>query len=192
MALQRQELDRVEGILEPLRNPDGSWPEGVEELLRQAKEEVENRKRLDQAARELNAGNRWETARFLQQSKDTVSFAAEWQQLRLRLYGPATAKDAGDTGALSGDPDQLLEQGKELLRKRQFKEAQAPFAECLRLDPDNAECHLAIGSTYARLRDPEKGIQHYREFLRLAPGHPQYAVVEKLLKDYEEQRAKQR
>ena len=66
------------------------------------------------------------------------------------------------------------------------------FTNNTELDKNNAECHLALGSTYARLREPEKGAQHYREFLRLAPTHDRAEEVRRLLQDYEDQRTKQK
>ncbi|HVE83660.1 MAG TPA: tetratricopeptide repeat protein [Myxococcales bacterium] len=104
-----------------------------------------------------------------------------------------TAPGAGGTFVASSNPQaqESFEKGKALLKARQYDEAQPAFARCLELDPNAAECHLAMGSTLARTRKPQEGAEHYREFLRLAPDHPRAKEVKQLLKEYDEARAKQ-
>jgi tetratricopeptide (TPR) repeat protein len=199
-AMDKQDFDRVEDILEPLKNPDGTRPEKVEELLRQAAEEKENKRKLDRAQKEVNGGNCEAAEKLLAESQGTLSFADEWQKAHKSLEKackkkaailPAATKAAAEQ-ARAEEAQKLFEDGKLLLKKRQYKEAQVFFSKCLDLDRTNAECHLALGSTYARLREPEKGAQHYREFLRLAPSHERAPEVQKLLQDYEDQRPKQK
>ncbi|HVE83457.1 MAG TPA: FHA domain-containing protein [Myxococcales bacterium] len=194
-AMDKQEFDQVQDILEPLKNPDGTRPEKVEELLRQAGEEKENKRKLGLAAKEMNAGNFDSAEKLLAESQGTLSFATEWQTARSRLDKLSKKKvptppppPKGPDQAKQDEAQRLFEDGKQLLKKRQYKEAQVFFSKCLDLDRNNAECHLALGSTYARLREPEKGAQHYREFLRLAPTHERAPEVQKLLTDYEDQR----
>lgn len=199
-AMDKQDFDQVEDILEPIKNPDGTRPGPVEDLLKQATEEKENHRKLAQAVKEMNSGNCEAAEKLLAESQGTLSFATEWQGTRSKLEKQCRKKAAIQPAATSKAAEQArqeeaqknFEDGKLLLKKRQYKEAQVFFSKCLEMDKNNAECHLALGSTYARLREPEKGAQHYREFLRLAPTHDRAEEVRKLLQDYEDQRTKQK
>jgi len=199
-AMDKQDFDQVEDILEPIKNPDGTRPGPVEDLLKQATEEKENRRKLTQAVKEMNSGNCEAAEKLLAESQGTLSFATEWQSTRGKLekqcrkkttVQPATNTKAAEQ-ARQDEATKAYDDGRLLLKKRQYKEALVFFTKCLELDKNNPECHLALGSTYARLRDAEKGALHYREFLRLAPTHAQADEVRKLLQDYEDQRIKQK
>ena len=116
---------------------------------------------------------------------------AEATPSRPRVAQPGTARiDAGR--ATVEEARKLFEEGKQLLKVRQYQAAQGAFLRCLEVDQGNGECHLALGSTYARLRQPEKGAQHYREFLRLAPDHDRAPEVTRLLQEYEAQKTRQK
>ncbi|HEY8210495.1 MAG TPA: hypothetical protein VIG99_23595 [Myxococcaceae bacterium] len=64
---------------------------------------------------------------------------------------------------------ELLEQAKHLDPRKPAKVSEALLLKCLALDPDHAECHMALGDLST---NPEKSRRHYEEFLRLAPDHP--------------------
>ncbi|HEY8212344.1 MAG TPA: tetratricopeptide repeat protein [Myxococcaceae bacterium] len=80
----------------------------------------------------------------------------------------------------------VMQAGKDSFKARKYEEAKASFTKCLELDPNMAECHLALGSLLARERRPEDALVHYREFLRLEPNHERAKEVRILLKDYED------
>jgi pSer/pThr/pTyr-binding forkhead associated (FHA) protein len=199
-AMDKQELDQVIDILDPIKNPDGTRPAKVEDLLEQAVDEKENKRKLAMAVKELNAGSCDAAEKLLAESQGTLSFATEWQSTKAKLDKQCKKKPALPPGASRAsieaqkteEAQKLFDDGKLLLKKRQYKEAQVFFSKCLEVDRGNAECHLALGSTYARLRDSEKGAQHYREFLRLAPTHDRAPEVQKLLQEYEDQKTKQK
>jgi len=79
---------------------------------------------------------------------------------------------------------ELFERGRALLKAGDFREAQARFSECLRADAAFADCHLGLGSAYARLLEPEEGAEHYREYLRLQPNSARAGEVRQLLDSY--------
>lgn len=55
--------------------------------------------------------------------------------------------------------------------KRWYGKAVAMFRKALDIDPSYAHAHLGLGSIYAEgLRDRQKAIYHYREYLRLQPN----------------------
>ncbi|HYV46033.1 MAG TPA: protein kinase [Myxococcaceae bacterium] len=81
----------------------------------------------------------------------------------------------------------LCEEGKQMLRQKQYKQASALFNSCLNLDKRNADCNLGLGSAWANLGSQAKAAKYYREFLRLAPNHPLAGDVKVLLQQYEGQ-----
>jgi len=81
----------------------------------------------------------------------------------------------------------LCEEGKQMLRQKQYKQASALFNSCLNLDKRSAECNLGLGSAWANMGSQAKASKYYREFLRLAPNHPLAGDVQTLLKQYEGQ-----
>src|SRR5262249_51202977 len=65
--------------------------------------------------------------------------------------------------------EQLYGDGKTLHKKQQLREAEQTFKRCLIVDPTFARCHMMLGSTYALLKDFERGAYHYRKFVEMAP-----------------------
>jgi tetratricopeptide (TPR) repeat protein len=90
-----------------------------------------------------------------------------------------------DSSAPGDQTQQLYDQGAEQFRKNQFPEAAATLKECVRLDPASARCHRMLGATYARLREPELGAEHYRKFVQLAPDDPDTPKVRIFLEQYD-------
>ncbi len=87
------------------------------------------------------------------------------------------------------DPaEKLYEEGTGLYRKGQYTDAASALNQCLKVNPALAKCHMALASTYAKLKEPELGAQHYRRFIQLAPDDPQAARVKLLLEEYEASR----
>jgi pSer/pThr/pTyr-binding forkhead associated (FHA) protein len=94
-----------------------------------------------------------------------------------------------EPGAPSEEVQKLFEEGLSHYRKHQFSAAAASLSNCLRSDPSFSKCHMVLGSTYARLREPELGAQHYRKFLQLAPDDPEAARIKIYLEQYESAKA---
>jgi Flp pilus assembly protein TadD len=94
---------------------------------------------------------------------------------------PAPADDAGD-------PKVLADEGSLLFKNGRLKEASAALKRCISVDPEYARCHKLLGATYARLNELEKGAEHYRLFLKLAPMDPQAEQVRTLLDAYSSRR----
>jgi tetratricopeptide (TPR) repeat protein len=190
--------------LESIKNEDGSRPEQVNELLSRANAELSAKSKIDQAQRSLAAGKLDETFRLLAESAGTVAFANEHAQLLaqaeasnrallrkkdrdLKLARITKAKaDNLATAAAEMDPaEKLYEEGTGLYRRGQYADAASTLNQCLRVNPDLAKCHLALATTYAKLKEPELGAQHYRRFIQLAPDDPQAGRVKLLLEEYE-------
>lgn len=195
-AMNNKDMGKAIDILESIKNPDGTTPARVEELLSQAREEEQHHKNILQANKEMSGGNLEEAARLLALAQNTLSFNPEYEAAKAKLEKLAKKKTGPPPKPVdpkvAEDVTKLFEDGRLLLKKRQHKEALSFFIKCLELDKANSDCHLALGSTYARLREWEKGYQHYQTFLKLSPDHERADEVRKLVKDYEDQRSKQK
>jgi TolA-binding protein len=77
----------------------------------------------------------------------------------------------------------LFEEGKALLAKQRFDDAEAKFLACTQADPTFADCYLMRGASQARQGHVDQGAESYREFLRVAPNHPRAPQVRKILED---------
>ncbi|HEY8209222.1 MAG TPA: hypothetical protein VIG99_17150, partial [Myxococcaceae bacterium] len=173
----------------------GTRPEMVELLRRHVAQEKENQRGLGMAQQAIADGNCESAERMLIATRETLSFHDDWARTSGQVEKcrqEAVIRRAGATTptarAKMGESEKLFEDGKLLLKKRQYKESLPFFQKCLDVDKDNAECHLALGSVHARLREPDKGAAHYREFLRLAPDHERAPEIRRLLEDFEAQK----
>jgi len=194
-AMDQRDFDRVLAILEPVKNPDGTRSEMVEVIRRHAAQEKENQRLLDTAGKALDEGHCDTADRILIRIHETVSFRDDWSKARARVKqcrkDAALQREGATTPAaqaMVGEAGKLFEDGKLLLKKREYQDALPFLQKCVEVDKSYAECHLALGAVYARLRQPEKGADHYREFLRLAPGHERAEEIRRLLEDFDAQR----
>ena len=138
----------------------------------------------------------------LQAAEGTLAFAEEHAALKEKVEaGLAPPSKAGNTGKtpVSGktprtpapgpnteqQAKQLFDDGYMLLRKAQLPEAESVLRKCVNLEPNYAQCYLALGTVMARRNRPDEGAQYYREFLRLAPNHEMAPNVRKLVADYD-------
>jgi len=195
-AMEAREFDRAVDILESITNPDGTRPGDVEDLLTQARTELTAKKALGLAQRELGAGRYNQAETLLAQAQGTVSFIKEYEQLKAKLdaavgRGKKPAQTAASSPEAVEEAKRLYEEGYTLVKKKQYKEAQSFFVKCLELDKTFARCHMLLGTTYARLREPELGARHYRLFVKLAPEDPDAERVRSLLEQYDRSRREQ-
>lgn len=211
-AMGRRDFQKAIEILEPLKSSDGSRPGPVEAALARANTERKAQKKLVLAQKSLSAGKLDDTFRLLEESSETVAFAKERDQLKARAEasrrlaarkpdkevklvqaGKLTAGEAREEPEnpppSSQGAEKLYDQGTDLYRKGQYTEAATTLNECLKVNPSYAKCHMVLGSTYAKLKEPELGAQHYRKFVQLAPNDPDTAKVQLFLEQYESGRA---
>ncbi len=209
-AMAQRDFQKAIEILQSIKSEDGSRPEQVNEPLSRANAELSAGRKIDLAQKSMTAGKLDETFRLLQESAGTAAFAKEHAQLQARAEAASSRtlprkkerdlKLARVTKAKPPplpdkaaeeevDPaEKLYEEGTGLYRKGQYTDAASALNQCLKVNPALAKCHMALASTYAKLKEPELGAQHYRRFIQLAPDDPQAARVKLLLEEYEASR----
>ena len=75
----------------------------------------------------------------------------------------------------------LLGEGKLLLARQRYADAEVKLQACVKEDPTLADCFLMRGAAQARQGRVDDAAASYREFLQLAPDHPQAPGVRKIL-----------
>jgi len=95
-----------------------------------------------------------------------------------------------DAAAPPPSVNELVRRARDLRRRKEHQEVLSVTAECLRMSPDNAECHVMRGLSFEELNMREAGIGHFKQFLVVAPvSHPMHESVDRLVKAYDRWRA---
>ncbi|AKQ64419.1 Adenylate cyclase [Myxococcus hansupus] len=152
------------------------------------------KKRLDEARVALTAGKLPEADEALRESAATKAFAKEYAALKAQVTEAQkkAAAAAVPTSGVEKPPAPVSEaakaekEGLDHLTNKRYGQAIERLEHCLGLDAKRAECHLYLGVAFARNQQTEQGLKHYRRFMELAPNHPRYAGVKKLVDDYEQ------
>jgi Flp pilus assembly protein TadD len=97
----------------------------------------------------------------------------------------ASSKKKAQVPSKSEQAKGLYQDATELIRQKQFENAELMAQRCSEADPRFAECHLVHGAALAYMGQPDKAADAYRSFLRLAPDHPQSPKVKQVLENYE-------
>ncbi|WP_408890346.1 protein kinase domain-containing protein [Myxococcus faecalis] len=100
--------------------------------------------------------------------------------------GSATSSNPSTPESVARD---LVQKTRELLKRQKYPAALDIAQECHAMFPEDPDCHLVLGITYARLNKIDEGAKSYRRFLELAPkNHPSRSGVTSLLKAYDSSR----
>ncbi|XXF76441.1 FHA domain-containing protein [Myxococcaceae bacterium GXIMD 01537] len=204
-ALAEHEYDRAVDILDAAKDANGVRPPAVETLWQEAKGEQTTRNVIATALKDIEAGKLDSAAGVLSglstkyQQKDLDEARAKLATAKAAKAAtpptpPAQPKPAGDkpaatASATDAETNQLLADSLVLLRNKQYPEAVNLLEKCLKVDSKKADCHLRLGVAYASTGKPDKGADHYRRFVELAPTHPKAAEVRAMIENYEKSRS---
>ncbi len=84
--------------------------------------------------------------------------------------------------AKASDPAQKeLEEGKKLVKSKQFHQALERYHQALAIDPTAATVWLAIGTVNARLNQPEAAASAYETYLLSCPNGESASRVQRIL-----------
>lgn len=78
-----------------------------------------------------------------------------------------TSSAPGDTEEARRQAQSLVEEGKELYRNEQEKQAVETFKQAIQSDPENAEAHLRLGMSYAALQQKDEAEGEYKKSIEL-------------------------
>jgi tetratricopeptide (TPR) repeat protein len=85
--------------------------------------------------------------------------------------------------ARQAEAKEMLASAAHRIRAKRYEEAHTFAARCVRLTPDNGECHLLVGVSYAHRGLWDEATPCYRKFLELAPDHQLAPSIRKTLED---------
>lgn len=203
--IKERKLQLARSTLEPLTEAQGSVAEKARERLDVVNAELQVQKHLEDAERALNANKLEDAEAALGESKNTQLFRDRYAALTARLNAarpPPPAQPVVPTAGTTASerptvqtpaPDEISDaekaqkEGIKMLGAKRYPEAIAHLENCLKSEADRAECHLYLGSAYARTGKIDKGAEYYRRFLELAPTHAKASDVRKLLENYQPQ-----
>ena len=80
------------------------------------------------------------------------------------------------------NPDVSLYRGAIAVARRDYRNAAKLLEQAAEKKPDAAYAHYYAGLAYNGLKQPDKMIEHFRTFLKLAPDAPEAPKVESLLR----------
>lgn len=80
------------------------------------------------------------------------------------------------------NPDVPLYRGAIAVAKRDFRNGAKLLEDAVAKKPDAAYAHYYAGLAYNGLRQPDKMVEHFRTFLKLAPDAPEAPKVQSLLR----------
>jgi tetratricopeptide (TPR) repeat protein len=66
--------------------------------------------------------------------------------------------------------------------RKQYAESVKDLESAIQKNPDNAYAHYYAGLSYNALKRPDKMIEHFQKFIKLAPDAPEKARVQSILK----------
>jgi ABC transport system ATP-binding/permease protein len=202
-ALDDGDLDKAEDTLRPAQNSDGTWPSEAQGLADQI---LSERKAGDvvAAAQRAFEDRKYDEAEYLlKEAKDSTVFAVQRDQLLNRIEEarkPVARPEPGTRPAppptkpvqpvsINSEEEAATAQADatKLLRTKQYVEARNRASRCIELTPDNAECQLIKGLTYAHENQWALATPFYKRFLELAPDHKNAPKVRDSLKRLEDQ-----
>jgi len=205
-ALDNEDLDKAENELRLVQNPDGSWPEPARELAAQIGAERKASDSIDAAQQAFDAKNYDEAQKRLKDAAESSLFAARREQLQQRIdearKAATTAVKPPDSGKptptpvtpKTGTPESeeeaktALAAAAKLIRGKQYEEAYTMASRCLKLTPNNAECHLLVGVSFAHRGLWDDATPYYKRFLELAPDHKLAPSIRKTLDDLKKEK----
>lgn len=80
------------------------------------------------------------------------------------------------------DPDVYHYRGIARTSRGDYPAALQDLEKAIELDPSHAYSHYYLGTIYSRLRRPDRMVDHFQMFLKLAPDAPEAARVRTLLR----------
>ncbi|MDD5558029.1 MAG: tetratricopeptide repeat protein, partial [bacterium] len=117
-------------------------------------------------------------------------FAARWAWLAAACLLLGCGRNE-EEARQEGGARQHYRLGARKYRQGDFAGAIATYERALQLDPDLAEAHLDMGIIHDDyVRDKERAIRHYEEYLRLEPGSEKAEMVRRWVRAAEEEKGR--
>jgi pSer/pThr/pTyr-binding forkhead associated (FHA) protein len=199
-------LDRADDTLRPAMNPDGTWPPEAQKLAGQIADERKAEALISDAKHASDAQQFDEAEKLLsaKEVKDSTMFGVDRDQLLNRIEearkaatakppSPGTKPSPGTSPATKPAVNREEEaatardDARKLLKNKFYAEARNRASACIELTPDDAECQLIKGLSFAHENEWNAATPSLKRFLELAPDHKLAPKIRDSLKKLEEQ-----
>ncbi len=195
-------LEKAWDDLEPVQK-DGAWPSPeAQALATQIQTEINAKaaiakaetafaqKKFDEAMEALSLASDSKLFRAQHDSLVTAIEKAREPQPKPGQTKPPTNKPPPpeptvNTAQAQEEARDALNSAAKLIKGKQYAEARVKASRCIELTPDNAECHLMLGVSFAHEDQWDKAKPYYKKFLQLAPDHKLAPTVRKNLSEIE-------
>ncbi len=198
LLFEKRKLTEALALLTPFKDEGGRLPPEAEDLSDKVNAERLVQQHLQDAEKALAAKNTAGAKQHLDDSEGTQLFAAELSALRKKVDAAGAPPEVkppevktvgvvkpGTKPSKAEEVKKAFDEGTSLFKAKQLAAARTQFKKCVDLDANHAPCHMMLGSTYAKLGEVDRGADHYRKFVKLAPSDPQAARVKVMLEQYE-------
>jgi pSer/pThr/pTyr-binding forkhead associated (FHA) protein len=195
-------LEKAWDDLEPVQK-DGAWPSAdAQALATQIQTELNAKAAIAKAETAFSQKKFDEAMEALKLARDSKLFRAQHDSLVAEIEKarepqpkpgqtkPPTNKPpppdpSTNTAQAQEEARDALNSAAKLIKGKQYAEARVKASRCIELTPDNAECHLMLGVSFAHEDQWDKAKPYYKKFLQLAPDHKLAPTVRKNLSEIE-------
>jgi len=180
-SLAEDNIDKAWNDLAPTME-NGAFPAKVQALAREIEGERNARDALASARDAFTQQKYAEAKEFLAPAKDSKRFGKDYNELMVKIDDALKAAPKPDPGKpptpkpvqtvnAEEEAKQARDDAWKLLRAKQYVEIRPKAELCIARIPDDGECHLLMGISYAGQEEWKKAIPYYEKFLELAPDH---------------------
>lgn len=180
-SLVEGNLDKAWNDLAPAME-NGAFPPKVQPLAKEIETDRNARDALAAARDAFTQQKYAEAKELLAPAKDSNRFRKDYTELLTKIDEALKAPPKPDPGKTpppkpvetvnaEEEAKQARDDAWKLLKAKQYAEARTEASRCIKLSPDNAECQLAMGVSYANENEWDKATPYYKRFLELAPDH---------------------
>ncbi|MBV6431134.1 MAG: hypothetical protein IANPNBLG_01256 [Bryobacteraceae bacterium] len=117
-------------------------------------------------------------------SKDSgyLELARAWVEINSRQFEDALQSIGKALDMDAGNPELPYVRGVLELTRKNYSAAAADLERAMEITPSNANAHYYAGLAYNGLKKPDKMVNQFQTFLKLAPDSPNAAKVRSLLR----------
>lgn len=128
---------------------------------------------LDEAQRMLGQDDLAGAKEQLANAQGSVFQHKRYEELSHKLDAMATEQVEAPTRPTAKDPaaaKPFLDTARNQLRAGNYEGAKSSLTDCVKAEPKAYDCYKLLGSTYAKLNEPDKAVLYYEKYLALAPA----------------------
>ena len=179
-AIASGDLATAKTVLASALDANGRRPANIEKRLGEVEAELSAKQQLDAARAALRDGRLEDAAAALDASKSTQALKGDHDALTAQLAAarntaPETPPGTGTETApppeqAMSEAEQANQEGLQLLAAKKYSEAADSFTQCIKLEPERADCHASLGSALVRAKRYPEAVTTLQKCLKFTPA----------------------